>query len=251
MKLTATATLLLLGASTWAQQAPVKTPNPATAKIENYSLKANSFIEALLKISAQFHLPVGVEWIKTADTLKPVKFSRSRTTVADIIDSLVAMHAGYEWRTEDGVIHVFRRDLVKDSRNPLNITISSFDQAPETVGWANNNLDQMVSDVVRHPEVTGIAGSVIGYPGEPVFSFASQNVSARSILNKIVTAGLASSVPGLQRVWIATFPESSVLSRTGYFETVPVWDPDAVPAQEQSFWVLLSWGHPPPEKMVK
>jgi hypothetical protein len=74
---------------------------------------------------------------------------------------------------------------------------------------------------------------------------------ARSILNKIVTAELGSSVPGPQRVWIATFPASPVLSRTGYFETVPVWDPDAVPVQEQSFWVLLPWGHPPPEKMVK
>jgi|SRR5579863_1031977 len=249
MKLTAT--LLLFAASAWAQQAPVQTPHSATDEVQNYSLEANSFIEALLKISTQFYLPMGVEWIKTADTLKPVQFSRSRTTVAEIIDSVVARYTGYEWRTEDGVVHVFQRDLVKDSMNPLNITISSFDQALETVGWANNNLDQMVSDVVRHPEVTGIAGSVIGYPGEPVFSFAAQNEKARSILSRIVTAGLSSSVPGMQRVWIATFPAPSVLSRAGYFETVPVWDPDAVPVQEQSFWVLLSWGHPPPEEMVK
>jgi hypothetical protein len=193
---------------------------------------------------------LGVEWIKTADTLKPV--SRNRATVADILDSVVSSHAGYEWRTEDGVVHVFQRDLVKDSRNPLNIKINSFDQKPQTVGWANNNLDQMVSHVVRHPNVRGMAGSVIvGYPGEPVFSFAAQNEPARSILNKIVTAGLASSVPGPQRVWIATFPESPVLSRTGYLEIVPVWNPDAVPVQEQSFWVLLPWGVPPPEKMVK
>jgi hypothetical protein len=251
MKFSSTATLLLFAASAWGQQSPVQTPHRSTDQVQNYSLEANSFVEVLLKIAAQFHLPLGVEWIKTADTLKPVQLSRNRATVADILDAVVSMQPGYEWRTEGGVIHVFQRDLVKDRRNPLNIMISSFDQAPETVGWANNNLDEMVSDVVRHPEVTGIAGSVIGYPGEPVFSFAAQNAPARSILNKIVTAGLASSVPGLQQVWIATFPESSVLSRTGYFETAPVWDPDAVPVQEQSFWILLSWGHPPPEKMVK
>jgi hypothetical protein len=79
--------------------------------------------------------------MKTANTLRPVQFSRSRTTVADLIESVVSMHAGYEWRIEDDVVRVFQRDLAKDGRNPLNITISSFDQEPETVGWANNNLE--------------------------------------------------------------------------------------------------------------
>jgi hypothetical protein len=129
MKLTATATLLLFGASALAaQQAPVQTPHPATEEVQNYTLEAGSFIEALLKISAQFQLPLGVEWEKTPDTLKPVQFSRIRTTVADIIDSVVVRYSGYEWRTEAGVIHDFQRYLVNDNRNPLNITIKSFDR---------------------------------------------------------------------------------------------------------------------------
>jgi hypothetical protein len=252
MKLSATATLLLSVASTCpAQQTPVQLPNPTAVEVQNYSLGADSFIEALLKIAAQFQFPLGVELTKTADTLKPIRFSRSRATVADIIESVVSMQ-GYEWRTEDGVVHVFQRDLVKDNRNPLNITISAFDQW-ETVGFADNELSQRVSHVARHPETSGdiIVVSVLFNPGEPVYSFAAQNAPARSILNKIVTAGLASSVPGPQQVWIATFPESPVLSRTGYLETLPVWNPDAVPVQEQPFWVLLPWGHPPPEKMVR
>jgi hypothetical protein len=51
----------------------VQIPNPATVEVQNYALEADSFIEALLKISAQFHLPMGVEWVKTADTLKPIQ----------------------------------------------------------------------------------------------------------------------------------------------------------------------------------
>jgi hypothetical protein len=248
MKLTAT--LLLFGASAWAQQVPVQTSNPATGEVQNYALEANSFIEALLKISAQFYLPMGVEWKKTPDTLKPVQFSRSRTTVADILDSVVSLHAGYEWRTEDGVVHVFQRDLVNDNRNPLNITIKSFHQNPQTVGFANAVLDQMV----RYPKQNGIAVSVLGSPNEPVFSFAAQNVPARNVLNQIITSGLRilpQPPPGMNRIWIATFPENQVLGRDGYFEAVPIWNPTYVAKESQPIWILLRWGVPPPEKMVK
>ena len=77
MKLSSTATLLVIVASAWAQQSPVQTPDPATDEVQNFSLEANSFIDALLKISAQFQFPLGVEWVKTADTLRPVRFSRT------------------------------------------------------------------------------------------------------------------------------------------------------------------------------
>ena len=134
MKLSSTATLLVIVASAWAQQSPVQTPNPATDEVQNFSLEANSFIDALLKISAQFQFPLGLEWVKTADTLKPVRFSRTNTTVKDIIQAMVSMHAGYEWRTEDGVVHVFQRDLVNDDRNPLNIVLKSFAEFDEQAG---------------------------------------------------------------------------------------------------------------------
>jgi hypothetical protein len=218
--------------------------------VRNYALEANSFIEALLKISAQFNVPLGVEWIKTANTLQPVRLSRSSATVGDIIDSLLSMQPGYEWRTEVGVIHVFQRDLVSDTRNPLNITIKSFEQKPQSVGFANAVLDQMV----RYPGQNGISVSVLGYPGEPAFSFAAQNIPARNIMNRIVTSGLQmlpQPPPGMNRIWIATFPENQVLGSDGYFEAVPVWNPAYVAKESQPIWILLPWGYPPPENMVK
>src|ERR1039457_7609702 len=154
-----------------------------------YSLEANNFIDALLKISAQFQFPLGVEWVKTADTLKPVRFSRNRTTVKDIIQPVVSMYAGYDWRTEDGVVHVFQRDLVKDSGNPLNITVREF-------GWnhkmifseANGLLAQLVGQIVNPlPIGRGIGGSFPSGIGEPTFILNIRDGSARSILNRIVT----------------------------------------------------------------
>ncbi len=215
MKLRFLGTLLVVVACAWAQQPSVQTPKSSTVEAQDYSLEAKSFIDALLKISARFRLPLGVEWVRTEDTLRPVRFSWSHATATEEIQSVVSMQAGYGWRTEDGVVHVFKRDLVADKQNPLNITIESFDEQPETVAWANNDLYQMVSHVVRHPELHGSIGSVLGDP-KPVFRFAAQNVTARSILNKIVTAGLLAPVARMDRVWIVTFPETPVLSRTGF-----------------------------------
>jgi hypothetical protein len=173
--------------------------------------------------------------------------------VNDIIQAVLSQYAGYEWRTEDGVVHVFQRDLITDTRNPLNITIKRIGEESETVGWANNNLLQMVSHVVRHPELSGISGSVLGGPGEPVFSFTADNTQARNILNQIVTSGTGTTppTPGMNRIWIATFPEKPLFSRTGFLEVVPMWNPKFVSDDDQPFWILRPWGDPPLENMVK
>lgn len=225
-----------------------QTPVRLSMLVDDYSLQANSFIDALLKLSLRFLVPMGVEWVKSADTLKPVQFTRTHTTAADVIRVVVSTHAGYAWRMEDGVVHVFQRDLVKDRRNPLNITID-FDEEPETVTLANNDLFQMVSHVARTPELPGIAYNRFGSAVEPVFSFAARSGPARSILSKIVTAGLSAAMPSMKRVWVATFPENPVYSRTGFLEVVPMLDPKFV--SSQPFWILLSYGEPPPEKMEK
>ena len=241
----AVSVLLFCGLSipSWPQ-----TPVLLRMPVDEYSLQANSFIGALLKISVRFLVPMGVEWVKSADTLKPVQFTRTHTTAADVIRVVVSTHAGYAWRMEDGVVHVFQRDLVKDRRNPLNITID-FDEEPETVTLANNDLFQMVSHVARTPELPGIAYNRFGSAVEPVFSFAARSGPARSILSKIVTAGLSAAMPSMKRVWVATFPENPVYSRTGFLEVVPMLDPKFV--SSQPFWILLSYGEPPPEKMEK
>jgi hypothetical protein len=81
----------------------------------------------------------------------PKKTLLFSANVTDIIEAVVSTQAGYDWRMEDGVVHVFQRDLAADSRNPLNVTIKSFEQHAETIGRANNTLGQMVAHIVRHP----------------------------------------------------------------------------------------------------
>jgi hypothetical protein len=53
--------------------------------VEEYSLQANSFIDALLKISLRFLVPMGVEWLKSADnaeagSVRPDPYHRAEFT---------------------------------------------------------------------------------------------------------------------------------------------------------------------------
>jgi hypothetical protein len=179
MKLSFPATLLLSVASVSAQQSSVQVPNSSTDEVQGYSLEANSFIDALLKLSARFQFPLGVEWVKSADMLKPVRFSQTHTTVKDIIQSVVSMHAGYDWRTEDGVVHVFQRDLAKDSRNPLNITLDSWPCRREMIAReVEFYLDMGVRAVVAPKIESGGWGASFGSnPADPKFQFNCTDVS--------------------------------------------------------------------------
>jgi hypothetical protein len=78
------------------------------------------------------------------------------------------MHPGYERRIEAGAVHVFHRDLVKDSRNPLNITSSLLNSS------RNSGVCKCCPRSNGSPEQNGIALSVLGYPGEPIFPFGAQ-----------------------------------------------------------------------------
>src|ERR1017187_685193 len=213
MKLSFPVTLLLSVASALAQQSSLQFLMSSVGEVQSYSLEANTFIDALLKLSARFQFPLGVEWVKSADTLKPVRLSQTYTTVADVIQSVVSRHAGYDWRTEDGVVHVFQRDLVKDSRNPLNITVKEF-------GWdhkmifseANSLLAQLVGQVVNPlPIGRGVGGSFPSGVGEPTFDLNIRDGSARSILKRI---GPASK--GTTRT--ATFPSVAAPNPSSFLQ---------------------------------
>jgi hypothetical protein len=240
MKLSFPVTLLLSVASASAQQSSVKRPNSPTVDLHDVSLEANTFIDALLKTSAQFKFPLAVEWVKSAETLRPVRFFRGRASAADVIQTVVADQPGYDWRTEDGVVHVFQRDLVKDSRNPLNITVKEF-------GWnhkmilseANSLLAQLVGQVVNpFPIGRGVGGSFPSGVGEPTFVLNIRDGSARSILNRIVTVSKVN-------IWVATFPSVAAPNPSGFLQPIGMQNNNG------PFWMMLRWGDPPLENMTR
>jgi hypothetical protein len=236
-------TLLAVSVRPSSGQASTQDPNPATDEVQNYSLDADSFIDALLKISARFQFPLGVEWVKSADTLKPVQISRNHTTAADMIQAVVSINAQYGWRQENGVIHVFDTALLDDTRNPLNINLKSFgfsDCRPMIAREAEVYLNMRLRDVVAPKIGVGWGASIGSSPDEPKLQLPCNDVSVRYVLNKIIAATK-------QHIWVAAFPEKITFTPTGFLEEVPMY----LPGSDQPFWILLRWGDPPPEKMVK
>src|ERR1039457_2048792 len=240
MKLSFPITLLLSVASASAQQSSMQVPKSSVGEVRSYSRESKCFIDALHKLSARFQFPLGVEWVKSADTLKPVRFSQTHTTVKDIMQFVVSLHAGYDWRTEDGVVHVFQRDLVKDSRNPLNITVMEF-------GWdhkmifseANSLLAQLVGQVVNPlPIGRGVGGSFPSGVGEPTFDLNIRDGSARSILNRIVTVSKVN-------IWVATFPSVAHPNPSSFLQPIGMQNNNG------PFWMMLRWGDPPLENMTR
>jgi hypothetical protein len=202
------------------------------------SLQASSFIDALIKIATRFEIPLAVEWVQSADTLRPVRLEPTETSAAAMLDAVLATHKGYSWQLENGILHVFERSLAGDSRNPLNVAVGTFPEVPVTVPYADNFLFETVREVARPTGLPGIADDVNRYSSELTFRIQAHNDSVREILNKIIVASK-------MKIWIATFPESQPLTRKGFLEVTPMFDSRYVKAYNQPFWIFLRWGDHP------
>ena len=87
------------------------------ARVTQYNISANGLADALAKTSKQFEFPVGIEWLKNDQALTEFRHTWTDETVIQILRSIVESYAGYDLNIEDGVVHVFRRDLVNSGHN--------------------------------------------------------------------------------------------------------------------------------------
>jgi hypothetical protein len=228
--------------------AQAQVPAPMSKKASGYSLQTDTFIDALLKIATRFELPLAVEWVKTADTLQLVRFSQDETTAAAVLDAVVLSHQGYTWQLENGIVHVFPRTLLTDSRNPLNVRVSGFPKDPITVAGADaflfNATNEIVRSSLRKVESLPGGGTERGFQNVGIHTVehltidAGNDATVRDVLNKIILASKT-------KIWIATFPSQRTLTAKGYYEVTPMIDPKYVHTEDQPLWIFLKWGDPP------
>lgn len=210
-------------------------------RISAYTISADTFLQALTKAAADLQLPIGVEWIRNAESVKPVNLSWHDTTIHDIIDSLVKAYPGYEVDTAGEVVHAFPRALLTDKRSPLNIRILGFQAQREMVTPVSAKLRRLVQQVmrtaVRRPVGTGEASTMaIGAGGDRPVTLDSQDALVREILDQLV-------VRGGQAAWIVTYPGDDSVTRAGFLRTLNPYASDSpTPDDEQPIWVLLPPG---------
>jgi hypothetical protein len=99
---------VLLIQPAWAQ--PADTADPLQTRLESavetYSLEAEGGVQALMKFASDFHVPIGIEWIKTAKASPSPRRSWQRTTPLEILQDIVADQDGYKIHVRNDVLHV-------------------------------------------------------------------------------------------------------------------------------------------------
>jgi hypothetical protein len=206
------------------------------------SHQASNLIDALLEVANRFQLPLAVEWVKSLETLRAVRFSENFTTATEAFDAVLSSYTDYAWQRENGVVHVFPKTMVKDPRNPLNFIVSQIPDRLWTVKEADDFVFQSIGEAVRStgPKVLSAdlpAGS------EPRFRLRADNAPVREVLNQIISASK-------MKIWIATFPRDLPLTVKGFWETTPMYDPRGVKPEDQPFWIFLRWGDIPWKRLV-
>lgn len=214
-------------------------------RLETYTLDADNFFDALMKIAKEFQIPMGIQWSEAEDTMKKVSLSCANVDTEQILWKLVDSHPGYTFDMSKGVIHVFPKWTRGSRRDFVNLKIQDFVVRDQIPGLANRYLRDLVKLTVSPPpppsgKPNGSGSSMGAEVGERNISLHLQNVIVRDALDAIALAST-------WKVWVVTFTDDP-LTPTGFRPTRTIWISN-FPPNEQPVWDSLHWGDAvPPSK---
>ena len=193
-------TLLLVlygGASFPLEGQGVSQPAQIASKIvPAFDVEGLDILDALLQLGRQAETPLGIEYLNPADLDKPVTLHVKDTSVANIVQAVLARRTAYAWTVDGGVIHIGHPGLPSGERNVLDHVLSEFTTAGRTdlVTAATVMLPGQLrrqENPPRQPSgVTGMVGSIIGArPEDQVGPLTMHNVTVRQVLNRLVSEG--------------------------------------------------------------
>jgi hypothetical protein len=236
--------LFLTTAGTAAQQQRAELRTKLDAQVTQYSLSAAGLADALVKVSKRFQIPMGIEWVRDKEASRGLSRTWNDETIREIMRSIVKEYPGYDLQLEDGVIHVFRQDLLNDSRNFLNLKVPDFfDVRQKPAGLANVELRSVVQNIVSPrnlPPGAGEGGSYATGIQERPLSLTLRGLTIREALERLVVASE-------HTIWMVTFSDTAELTPTGYRRTETLWHPAPFRNTEQPMWDFLAWREYAPE----
>lgn len=208
--------------------------------IGDYTLSADTFLQALLQVSERFHTPIGIEWIRNDQALRKVNLQWRQASVLQVLKALAEIQPGYDFETRKGVVHVFPRGSLSDKSSFLNLRIAKVEVKNGAILVGDKNLSDWLRPIIRPPSPPDPHTSVdIAFGGpstpEPPIHLVLKDVTVRDILDALT---LATD----RRIWVVTYPQSRVLTRTGFRQVTSVFAHDFIPADHQSFWITFRWG---------
>jgi len=155
-------------------------------KVDNFNSVTKSVPLQLIEVAQRFNVPMGIEW--SDDSVGPSQVHVKDTTVAILLSQILTQQPGYEFRVDDGVVHVFPRQLLDDQYNFLNIRLRKFSLTKANMAAARYQLwGAIISHL--HP-LSGFGGGWGGFSiykdfDAPKITFVCRDLTVRQALSKI------------------------------------------------------------------
>ncbi len=117
--------------------------------VSEYVLSANTLLEALSNIAAQFNLRMGVEWIGDVQHRRTIQLSFKDVTPEQIIGEVLRSYAGYQYSVQGEMLHVWPQAFLAGNQTFLDQPLKSFEVRDEYVMGANLRLMELLRNQTR------------------------------------------------------------------------------------------------------
>jgi hypothetical protein len=230
--------LLLAFQSSWMVPVAFGTPAPDDLTIKlsrhvtNYNLGVFNFLEALIRVSNDFQIPMGIVWVSTSAARAGLPFAWKEATVREIIEAIAKTQPGYQVEVTNGVVHISPPALIADRENFLTLKIPEFKISNQYTEVVISKLH----DFIAPPRTSGFS---IGAMIEPKITLELKNSTVEDILDAL-------DVASTRKIWVVTFADDTGLTPSGFRRTRSLWTDAPIPDEEQPALALLHWGDPRP-----
>src|SRR5258705_2609262 len=109
-------------------------------KVDTFNSVTKSIPLQLIEVAQRFNIPMGIEWSDDSEDKGPSQVQMRDITVGSLLSQILAQQPGYEFRLDDGVVHVFATRLLDDQYNFLNIRLREFSLEKANMGAARFHL---------------------------------------------------------------------------------------------------------------
>ena len=94
--------------------------------VKDFDNQNKSLIPTLLKLAADYHLPIGIERVVRQAVDEPITVRLGEGTLVTVLDLTLNQLPGYAWTAQDGVVVIYGLEVLKDPSNFLNQIVASF-----------------------------------------------------------------------------------------------------------------------------
>ncbi len=214
-----------------AQAAPLA--SKLETRIPAYDLGPIGFLGALMQVSKDFEVPMGIVWVNSAATRKPLRLSCKDKTVQEILSAVVQTQPGYRVAPDDGIVHVFPEGLIPQKEDLLTIKVENFETDNTILELALFKLHMLVNPI-RGSFQLSVAG-----PGDSKVSLELKDVTVQNILDALAVASN-------RKIWIVTYSLGAGKTPRGFRRTSSLFTDLEVPDNQQPIWYFHRWGDPLP-----